>query len=1359
MPWQNCKETVRFRTPVLWYIGNRDKGSCGATHVSPHEDIHFIPHSKEVSKTMSQTRTLWRILTAVLVVALIAGAGLVIAPNNVWAGNQDQPLYQYQTYGQCSDTEAYQVAVAGVGMYGASTGTINLSLPGTATVVKAYLYWTGRDPYGQGSPYIQFEGSTFHVGDAYTEKIGGPAFWATNDFAYAYRADVTSLVSPSKTSYTFADPYSGDPDQFNIPYGAALVVIYQDSAVTTPTIVETWEGMDIAEGTSGPGSGPGTDPVTFTFNPAAVDRTLHLSTVVGGVTPGSNATLYYLMGTGTPPTGDIYNDPSATSVTITPAADGHFMTTQDNDITIPAGTEWLKVQVVSEDTGGPQLHWLAETFQMEAACPKVQVTKTLVTPAGGLAHVGDTVTFQIQIQNTGNTTLEVVPLQDTYDKNYLSFGGVASPSPDDSNDDGTLNWLDITTDPGIGDLNPGDTKTVTVSFTAINGTQSLTGDVTTNTATVSGATDQNGNSPPDDSDSADVEISNPSMAISKDRAIPTPPDQIVTVGETIKFTITVTNTGDTVLSTVPLTDTYDTTYFQFLSATPSSDDSIDDGQLNWSNIGPLNPGQSTTVVVEFRAKQSTWDGTTHQKVHNYAEASATDENGETVGPVEDTDFVRITNPAVSISKQIVGSDYYVPIGGQITYHIVVQNTGDTVLDVVPVVDTFPSTYLAYHSDTSGYTPSVVGNTITWSDVTGTGSLAVGGTIEFDVTFDVIASSNPNPVTNTACVQGATDENGDHPSDVCDEDNNGVTTNPEITITKVRVTTSPVLVGDAVQFQITIQNTGDTAIDVLPLTDTFDATKLQFDSASPSPDNTGTGSLTWNDLTGSSSLAPGGSVVVTVNFIALASTTPGTTTNTATVSGATDEHGDTVPTASDSDDVAILAPASIGNYVWEDTNGNGIQDTGENGIDNVTVELYDSSDNLVATATTSGGGYYHFTHLFPGDYYVKFYAPTGYAFTAQDQGTDDTADSDANPTTGKTAVTTLTEGEDDLTWDAGLYRPVTIGDYVWEDMNGNGIQDDGSTGISGVTVNLYYAGPDGTFGTSDDDSFSTTTGLTGNYSFTNLPPGNYKVEFVTPAGYVITFQDQGTDDAQDSDADRTSGMTAPFSVDSGQSDLTRDAGMYRPVSIGDWVWEDTDGDGVQDVGETGIDGVPLELYDSSNNLISTTTSAGGGYYSFDNLPPGTYTVKVPGTHGSYVHTTPTSQTRTLQSGQSADDADFGYIYPTAVDLMEFQAEVGDAGVHLTWRTRSEAGVAGFWVQRASVRFGPWQNVLYVPAQGSGSTYSVYDSRVQPGFTYYYRLVTAPEGQSFGPWAVYVPKTWDPGAGIQSGHRLFVPMISR
>ena len=123
--------------------------------------------------------------------------------------------------------------------------------------------------------------------------------------------------------------------------------------------------------------------------------------------------------------------------------------------------------------------------------------------------------------------------------------------------------------------------------------------------------------------------------------------------------------------------------------------------------------------------------------------------------------------------------------------------------------------------------------------------------------------------------------------------------------------------------------------------------------------------------------------------------------------------------------SLADSASIGNFVWEDKDADGIQDTGEPGIDGVTVNLYDSADNFIKATTTSGGGFSSFNDLEPGSYYLEFieYAG-GYVFSPINQGNNDQVDSDAD-LTGRTSITTLNHGEKDMSWDAGVYRPTIL----------------------------------------------------------------------------------------------------------------------------------------------------------------------------------------------------------------------------------------------------------------------------------------------------------------------------------------------
>jgi hypothetical protein len=334
--------------------------------------------------------------------------------------------------------------------------------------------------------------------------------------------------------------------------------------------------------------------------------------------------------------------------------------------------------------------------------------------------------------------------------------------------------------------------------------------------------------------------------------------------------------------------------------------------------------------------------------------------------------------------------------------------------------------------------------------------------------------------------------------------------------------------------------------------------------------------------------------------------------------------------------------SIGDYVWDDADMDGVQEAGEYGLSGVPVSLYDGNGTLLASTTTDPYGYYSFGGLGAGTYQVEFAAPYGYSFSPRDATTDD-LDSDADPSTGLTATLTLAPNEQRTDLDAGLYSSGSggsggfIGDYVWDDADQDGIQGAGEYGLSGVTVNLL----DG----SGNLVASATTDPSGYYSFAGLAAGTYQVEFVAPYGYLFSPED-ATADTSDSDADPTTGRTAALTLAAGESRSDVDAGLYSSGgsggsggAIGDYVWYDGDQDGVQDAGESGFSGATVNLRDGSGNLLASTTSDASGFYSFAGLGAGTYQVEFVAPAG-YVLTTPESQTVTLAPNETRSDLDAG-----------------------------------------------------------------------------------------------------------------------
>ncbi|MEZ4910060.1 MAG: SdrD B-like domain-containing protein [Saprospiraceae bacterium] len=302
------------------------------------------------------------------------------------------------------------------------------------------------------------------------------------------------------------------------------------------------------------------------------------------------------------------------------------------------------------------------------------------------------------------------------------------------------------------------------------------------------------------------------------------------------------------------------------------------------------------------------------------------------------------------------------------------------------------------------------------------------------------------------------------------------------------------------------------------------------------------------------------------------------------------------------DAGLYRNASIGDFVWEDSNANGIQDTGETGISNVTLTLTgnDGAGNAVTLSTTTDtNGAYAFDNLAPGNYTVTLSVPTGYNLSLPNNGNDNT-DSDF---IGTTMNVTLVSNQSVSNIDAGLYRNASIGDFVWEDSNANGIQDTGETGISNVTLTLT-----GNDGAGNAVTLSTTTDTNGAYAFDNLAPGNYTVLISLPIGYVLTQSNAG-DDAIDSDFTTVSYSTI---ISSGQKITNIDAGLFSGSHLGDFVWEDSNANGIQDSGEKGIASIPIKLSGTTlqgQSVLMTTITDVNGHYSFSNVHFGDYTITV------------------------------------------------------------------------------------------------------------------------------------------------------
>ncbi|WP_050329811.1 SdrD B-like domain-containing protein [Staphylococcus coagulans] len=177
----------------------------------------------------------------------------------------------------------------------------------------------------------------------------------------------------------------------------------------------------------------------------------------------------------------------------------------------------------------------------------------------------------------------------------------------------------------------------------------------------------------------------------------------------------------------------------------------------------------------------------------------------------------------------------------------------------------------------------------------------------------------------------------------------------------------------------------------------------------------------------------------------------------------------------------------------------------------------------------------------------------------------------------------------------------IGDRVWEDVNKNGKQDAGEPGVANVKVELR----------DKNRQLLQTVHTNGNgeYIFTGVKKGTYLIQFHTPEGYTPTrIHEHQTTPENDSN-----GRVTLVDI-TDKDDLNADFGIFKnsneaekTYKIGDFVWEDINKNGKQDVGEPGITGVTVIILNDKEEEVGRTVTDAHGRYVFNHIKNGRYSV--------------------------------------------------------------------------------------------------------------------------------------------------------
>ncbi|MCP3981842.1 MAG: hypothetical protein GY716_21275, partial [bacterium] len=389
-----------------------------------------------------------------------------------------------------------------------------------------------------------------------------------------------------------------------------------------------------------------------------------------------------------------------------------------------------------------------------------------------------------------------------------------------------------------------------------------------------------------------------------------------------------------------------------------------------------------------------------------------------------------------------------------------------------------------------------------------------------------------------------------------------------------------------------------------------------------------------------------------------------------------------------------ATAVVGDYVWSDADGDGVQDPGESGIGGVTLDLIDSAGMVVATATTKADGSYLFTGVAPGSFTVAVTDTAGALVVASYTLT---ASADFPNPTDSTVV--VAGGGAFLSADFGYNNPSTglgsITDLVYLDNDSSFSFTPGDTPLDGASVSLLDAACDTIFFVCYGEVLATDVsgndGVPGEVSFPDLPAGTYALRITQfPAGSYGASSFPAFDGFLN------------VTLAAGGAVVGTNFGYAIPdgaVTVGDRVWLDVDGDGIEDPGEPGLPNVHVQLFEAGfdglpgtldDQFISIGWTDRDGYYLFYNLFPGVWFTDViaetvPAGLVPSANFTDPSATRTLALGGAALDLDFPYTNLTTLvgdyvwidasdDGVQDPGEAGIGNVTLTLTDLNGAGTA-------------------------------------------------------------------------------------
>lgn len=360
---------------------------------------------------------------------------------------------------------------------------------------------------------------------------------------------------------------------------------------------------------------------------------------------------------------------------------------------------------------------------------------------------------------------------------------------------------------------------------------------------------------------------------------------------------------------------------------------------------------------------------------------------------------------------------------------------------------------------------------------------------------------------------------------------------------------------------------------------------------------------------------------------------------------------------DAGDDGYFQGNSIGDTVYSEQGGNpNLQDAGDPGIPNVLVTLtppvtvdLGAGNGVPISQTTDANGNYNFVGLPDGNYRVTVTQPSGSTQTQDPDGGND-----------NTSAVSVSAGASNVDQDFGYQNNVPtgrIGDRIYSDLNGNGLQDAGEPGLAGITVQIS-----GDLDNNDATPNTTRTEVTnaqGDYLFGDgiITDGSGTADTGLPATngseiYTVTVLNPPAGQINSQDPDNGLPNFSQLTLSAGGGNLDQDFGYFQPATVTGHLYIDTNGDGTQQTGEPDLVGVDVLITDVNGNQQTVTSDANGDYSA--QVPAGSVTTNVDETDAQF----PLNSLQTEGDDPSTVTAVAGASVSAGIDGYTPAASIGD-----------------------------------------------------------------------------------------------------